>query len=386
MMRILVAHCSYRSPGGEDRYVRDQLELLRAGHEVTLLDCRNETLVDGLGTALQMGWSPGATREVERRIAHVSPDVVHLHNAYPGFGPAMHLAAERQGVPLVMTVHNQRLRCPNGLMFTRGEGCQRCAGGRYLNATLHHCFPTMRQSVAYASTLWLHRFVLRLEERVTRFIAPSVFMAQRLAAWGISRHRITVVRNFTWPSPDACSEVGSFGLYAGRLSSEKGIEDLLQALRKAGDPPFRIVGSGPLDELVRAQVSQLGLRRTEIVGRLTQSEVRRTLRQARFVVIPSRCEENAPLAAIEGLSEGRPLIVTSAGGLPELAEEGRGLICDRGDVDAMAKAIQQLMDDSDLCRSAGSRARTFYSQALHPEVHRDGLEAAYRHATSSAYS
>jgi glycosyltransferase involved in cell wall biosynthesis len=377
-MRILVAHCSYRLAGGEDRYVREQLELLRPHHEVMLFERHSQELASGLGTAARMGWSRSAMLEMERQIGRARPQVVHLHNAYPGFGPTVHLAAEKLSVPLVMTVHNQRLRCPNGLMFTQGETCRRCESGNYLNAAVRRCFPTKSQSVAYATSLWLHRFVLRLEGYVNLFIAPSEFMAGRLASWGISRERMAVVRNFAWSSPMASPEVGSFGLYVGRLSPEKGIEDLLRALRTAGDPPFRIVGSGPLEARVSHLVAELGLTRTVVVGRRPHAEIRQMLRRARFLAVPSRCEENAPLAAIEALSEARPLLVTRAGGLPELAEEGRGLICNPGDINDMAESIRRMMDDDDTCYSSGDSALAYYRRSLSPTAHRCALEAAYR--------
>jgi glycosyltransferase involved in cell wall biosynthesis len=121
-----------------------------------------------------------------------------------------------------------------------------------------------------------------------------------------------------------------------------------------------------------------------IVGRLPHDKVRRLLRRARFLAIPSSCEENAPLAAIEALSEARPLLVTRTGGLPELAEEGKGRICDPGDTGAMAEAIRCLMDDEGGCYAAGEKALAFYRQALDPTAHRRGLEATYRRATDPA--
>ena len=58
-----------------------------------------------------------------------SPDIVHVHNAYPSLGPAVVLAASERNIPVVMTVHNFRLRCPNGFMFTEGAVCHRCESG-----------------------------------------------------------------------------------------------------------------------------------------------------------------------------------------------------------------------------------------------------------------
>ena len=89
-----------------------------------------------------------------------------------------------------MTVHNLRLRCPNGLMFTDGAICRRCESGAYFNAVMHPCFPTRKQAASYASILWIHRFIMRLEQRIARFVVPSDFMRRRLSEWGISPERV----------------------------------------------------------------------------------------------------------------------------------------------------------------------------------------------------
>ena len=55
-------------------------------------------------------------RAAEQVVGEFQPDVVHRHNFYPSIGPAVHLAAKSCGIPIVMTLHNFRLRCPNGLI------------------------------------------------------------------------------------------------------------------------------------------------------------------------------------------------------------------------------------------------------------------------------
>lgn len=380
-MRILIAHSFYRLAGGEDAYVERQVELLRLCHDVELLQRSNRSLVSGPRAALRMIFSATAVREVESCIDGHRPEVVHLHNAYPSLGSAVHLATERRGVPLVMTVHNARLRCPNGLMFTQGSTCRRCEHGLYAHALLHDCFPSRGQAAAYAAGLWTHRFPLALERRVAIFVAPSVFMAGQLERWGIPPRRVRTVPNCTPLRPDASSEPGEYGLYLGRLAGEKGLDVLLRALAEAGDPPFRIVGSGPLEQDLRRLASQLRLRNTEFLGRLGRSEVDEVLRAARFVALPSVCAENAPLAALEAMAAGRPLLVSMAGGLPELTASGAGMTCAAGDAPSLARGIAEFMRDDERCRIAGGRGLEHAQTHLSPDMHRRRLEAVYDWAT-----
>lgn len=379
-MRVLVAHSFYRLAGGEDRHVDQQVSLLERFHDVALLGPRNIELAATASTAARMVFSPDTIQEVRTAIKGFKPDVIHLHNAYPSFGPAVHIAAERDDVPLLMTVHNLRLRCPNGLMFTEGSLCNRCESGNYLNAVIHECFPARDQASAYALSLWTHRFILRLEKKVSLFICPSKFMSDRLASWGITRERTEVVRNFTDEDSLSSEPFGEYGIYVGRLSSEKGLTVLLRALAVAGDPPFKIVGEGPQAGALEELAAELSLRRIEFTGRLEPHDVGELLRKSRFLVMPSLCNENAPLAALEAMACGRPLVVSRLGGLPELVDQGAGIAFNHGDEHELAIAITKLIEDADLCTRAGEAALTFARSEITPQIHAERLEKAYRRA------
>ena len=374
---MLIAHSFYRLAGGEDRYVTDQVPLVGRRHTVELLSRRNADLRGGLATAARMTSSTRERHAVEEVIDRFAPDVIHLHNAYPSFGPAVHLAARSRSVPLVMTVHNFRLRCPNGYMFTEGAPCRRCERGVYAHAVAHRCFPSRAQAATYAASLWVHRFVLRVERSVDLFITPSEFLKRRLLDWGIGAERVEVVRNFT-AIPLGAPDPGSYGMYLGRLSSEKGLDVLLRALAKAGDPPFHIVGDGPVGDALVELARDLGLERTRFVGQVPADTVASHLAGARWVTFASVWDENAPIAALEAMALGRPLLVTRTGGLPELVRNGEGLDCAPGDADGMAEAIGRLVDDEGLCAAAGARARARAEAEFVPDHHLERLDAAYR--------
>ena len=379
-MRILFAHSFYRVPGGEDSYVRQLVKLVARSHEVELVAESNTGLEHGPGTALRMLYSGSKEAEIEGAIGRFAPDIVHVHNVYPSLGPSVHMAARKRAVPLVMTVHNQRLRCPNGLAFTQGAICRRCVAGGYLNAVTHHCFPSGQQAAAYASVLWIHRYVLRLEELVALFIVPSEFMRLRLLEWGIHEDRIRVIRHFVNPSgaEETAPEAASYGVFAGRLSSEKGLDVLLRALQWAGDPPFLIVGDGPARAMLQRLATTLNLVNTRFLGMLPHREVGGILAASRYVVVPSISEETANLTALEGLVAARPLLVSELGALPELVAGGAGRTAAPGDDRAWAERIEEFGHDHDLCRRASSAAAAFAREWLTPELHLDGLEAAYR--------
>jgi glycosyltransferase involved in cell wall biosynthesis len=378
-LRVLFAHSFYRMPGGEDLHVRQQVDLAAGSHDVELISEANDELSDGLGTAARMLYSREKKRRVGAVMDRFCPDVVHVHNSYPSLGPAVLLAAHERGVPVVMTVHNFRLRCPNGIMFTDGEVCHRCEGGLYAHAMMHRCFPTKRQTAAYASVLWSHRFVMPVVRRISRFIAPSEFMHRRLLEWGLSADRVRLVRHFvrSRDTPEHGSRPGSYGAFLGRLSGEKGVGTLLRALRRAGDPPFVIVGDGGLRRELEALARDLELVNTTFAGWRPHDEVGEVLAAARYVAIPSVGEDVAPLAALEALAAGRPLLVSDRGGLPELVAAGAGLLCRPADERDLSEKIATLARDDDLCRTASAAAAGTARRLLSPQRHLADLQRVY---------
>ncbi len=382
-LRILLVHSFYRIPGGEDRLVREQVDLLSRSHEVELISEANIDLSERPLTAARMLYSRAKKHEVGAMIDRFAPDVVHIHNMYPSLGPAAHLAAHERHVPVVMTVHNFRLRCPNGFMFTEGAVCRRCESGRYFNAVVHKCFPSRKQAGAYATSLWVHRFVMRLEERIARFIVPSEFMRRRLLEWGISEERVRVVRHFVRSvnSTGTDTQLGSYGAFIGRLSAEKGLDVLLRGLHRAGDPPFLVVGDGLLREALEGLARDLGLVNTRFLGWRPHHEVGELLSAARYVAIPSVGEETASLVALEALAAARPLLVSEHGALPELVAGGAGLVCRPGDEVDTSEKILRFMQNDDLCRQASSEAARAAQPFLSPTRHLADLEAVYREVT-----
>jgi glycosyltransferase involved in cell wall biosynthesis len=372
-------------PGGEDRHVLQQVELVSSAHEVSLYSESNADLDETIETGARMLYSKRMVEEVGAAMDEFQPNVVHLHNAYPSLGPSVHLAARKRRVPVVMTIHNMRLRCPNGIMFTEGLRCRRCESGNYLNAVVHRCFPTHRQSVGYASALWIHRFAMRLEAHVARFLAPSEFMRSRLLQWRIPGQRIRVVRHFVEASPGESRgrPFGDYGLYLGRLSPEKGLGVLLRALNDAGDPPFTIAGDGPERRALERLARQLRLSNTRFLGALPHVDAQRLLTGARYLALPSIGEEVAPLAAIEALSMGRPLLVARSGALAELVAGGAGVACRPGDVDDLRAGLVHLTQDDEQWQLASEAAQAT-ANAFTPQHHLSELVAVYREVAPTA--
>jgi len=130
-MRILNLHTHYQQPGGEDSSFAAEVAVLQErGHLVFPLVFHNKAL-EGLPPWRQAGltlWNQEAYQRVREAIREHRPDILHVHNTFPLASPAVIHAAKAEGVPVVMSLHNYRLLCVNGLFFREGRVCEACLG------------------------------------------------------------------------------------------------------------------------------------------------------------------------------------------------------------------------------------------------------------------
>jgi len=172
-------------------------------------------------------------------------------------------------------------------------------------------------------------------------------------------------------------------VFVGRLVSDKGVTDLIDALGQLGQADFRprlsIVGAGPERPLILARVEALGLgRQVTFTGTKRDSELARFVARHRVMAVPSRWAEPFGIVALEGIACGCVVVGTSLGGLPE-AIGPCGVTVPNGDTSAMALALRYLLEDDSL------RARYRCGAAVHLARHsRPNVARGYLNVLESA--
>src|SRR4051794_23669116 len=200
-MHVLVAHSRYSADAGtgENVHVVREIDALeRAGVTVTsyLPSSADTSAATLAGRSL---WSRSAAADVRRLIAQNRPDVVHVHNVQPMLSSSVFAAAHAARVPVVMTVHNYRFRCLPAINYRDGHICHDCKPGRlFTPGVVHRCY---RDSLAGSAVAALTQVPARATRRhVSRWLAISAHVADRLHADGFPRDRVVVHHNFT-PDP-----------------------------------------------------------------------------------------------------------------------------------------------------------------------------------------
>ena len=160
---ILLVHCHYRLPGGEDAVFAAECAMLQAhGHRVITYERNNDAggLAQKLLLPLRAIYSTKTVREVRALIRKEQVDLVHVHNTLLTISPSVFQACFKEHVPAVQTLHNFRIFCPNGILMRDGHVCEECPQHGLGCAVRHSCYRGSRaQSLVCAGIYAFHRLL-----------------------------------------------------------------------------------------------------------------------------------------------------------------------------------------------------------------------------------
>ena len=344
-MQVLSIHNSYQIRGGEDESREAEQRLLREmGHSVEVYEENNDRLssLNAIQLACKTIWSKEAYKTVKQLLAKQPHDIVHVQNFFPLISPSVYYAAKSMGVPVVQTLRNYRLLCPNAMFFREGSVCEACIGKALpLPGVLHGCYrESQTASGAVATMLTVHRLMQTWMQKVDLYIDLTEFARQKFIQGGFPEDKIVVKPNFVNPDPGIGQGSGGYALYVGRLSVEKGLDTLLAAWEKLGKQlPLKIVGDGPLANQVVEATQRLG--NVEWLGRKPVQEVYALMGEAKLVIFPSKWYETFGRVAVEAFAKGTPVIAANIGAIAEVVEHGRtGLHFQPGDAVDLATQVE----------------------------------------------
>jgi len=381
-MKILqVNKFNYIRGGAEKYFIEISKELEKIGHQVAFFSMHhpknnpsiwskyfvsrisfNEArLRDKIITPGRILYSLEAKRKFNKIIQDFKPDIIHIHNIYHQISPSILSIAKKYNIPVIMHLHDYKLVCPNYQLFVDDKICYRCRGGKYYNCLKHKCFKkSFWQSFLATIEMYLHHKILKIyKKNIAYFIAPSEFMKNTVVNFGWDKNKIKVIYNFSEKMDDKISDkIGDYGLYFGRLSREKGIDILIEALGLSDKKnKLKIIGTGPEENNLKQLVKKLKLsKRVEFLGYKSGQELQDIIRGSRLVYLPSTWNENMPLTLLESLNLRKVVIASRTGGLPELIRDKEtGFLFENGNI----KELAQIIDNSynyDLIKM-GSKAK-----------------------------
>jgi len=398
-LRILIVHNAYKIPGGEDAVVSNELQLLRdAGHEVFLYKKNNAeldsySLFQKLRLPFRAIYSRKTRREIQALIREHQIDLVHVHNTLLVISPSVYDAARSLGIPVVQTIHNYRLLCPNALFLREGQICQDCLSHGLRQSVKHACYRSSRsQTLIVSLMLAYHR--RRGTYRHLSYICLTEFnknMLLRLSLRGkpmLAASQIYVKPNFTADpgTPVPYSGRQPYFLFASRMDASKGIFVLLRAWKlyeqKASHPKELVLCStGPDEDAAREYIRKHALSHVTMLGQLSHDEVLEKMKNALAVCLPTQWYEGFPVVIAESFACGTPVIGSNIGNVGALVKHGEtGLTHAPTDADGLADIFLHWDPSSETVQAMSANARKTYEDAYTPGKNLEQLLTIYQKA------
>ena len=399
-MRILFCN-KYNDPfSGTEVYLFELMDLMRAhGHEVALFSMADPR---GRPTAYDRHFVPHIDFQQKsgiwlkaRRAAHAiysmesrrrlrmmirdfQPDIAHVRNIYHHLSPSILWELKTQGIPVVYHLNDFKLLCPSYNLVSKGVVCEACKGGQFWHAVGAECYPGLGARTALTAEGYVHRWLGTYRKCVDLFLAPSRFVREKFVDHGWDGSKFEVLPHFQ--NTHELKKPGSDApiLYFGRLSAEKGVDDLLRAMQKLPQLRLVIAGEGPQrDELKRLAIS-LRLHNIEFVGHVGPAKRDQLISQSRFTVLPSRAYETLGKTILESYAEGRAVVASDIGSRRELVHQGEtGLLYRCGDINALARAIESLAANPATAEAMGLAGWEIVRRRYTPEGHYQKLVSLY---------
>lgn len=381
--KVLLIHNKYGKHSGEEAVVNAQIDLLQKNNFKVITYFRGsyelKKMVFGKIRAFFTGlYSVKAVIEMKNLIQSENPDIVHIHNLFPLISPAVLGVIKKRKIPIVMTVHNYRLMCPNGLFFNENKICEKCTSGtKELNCIIGNCEDQIFKSIGYALRNYWARKRKYYINNVDTFLCLTEFQKNKLIANGYSSNRIEVLPNFyngTIDSDSLKDRVGDFVAFVGRLSPEKGIDLLLRAAEKLPKIKFQLAG-----QISPEYRKNLKIPKNVILkGVLDKDELRLFYKNARFLVLPSICYEGFPMVLPEAMAHKLPIVAPKIGGFPEIAQENvNALLFNLFDEKSLVHCLETLWEDEKLVMEYGNNSYEIASKRFNSKIYFDNLHSTY---------
>ncbi len=379
--------------------------MLQAGHEVTLLTVTTRGTADAdewyhidhlpvhrvrfhTKLPLQQVFDLRVYQTVRRELATVKPDIVHIHNV-SGSSLAPYVACRHAGVPVVNTLHDLGLTCPNNMRYQ--------ADGRYCDPVKFPdgCGNCFRKYDYWAAVPQRRRIFQALTSNVRYFISPSQALIERHVEVGFARERFRLVPYgiaepvTLEPQHPVVQQLLQSAttqptvVFAGGGSEHKGAHVVLAAIPLLINAleNVRIVIAGGGEQRFLEQYRHYAPAVMSL-GPVPFTDMRALFAAADLSIVASVWHENSPVVIYENFQMGTPVVGSAFGGTSELIDEDlTGYLYPVGDAEALAtKVIHHFGKAPWVHRQMRLRCVQTARTRLGLSAHLSGLEQVYAEA------
>ena len=393
-MKILIVDSLFSPLGGGQKIAYDTYSVLkRKGHNVFYWAMNKipyfienyefskqftpyySGMIDYIKNPIKYYFNYKALGDLQKFVDNIKPDIIHFQSFW-GLTSAIFLV--KTVSKKILTIHDARCCPATTLMCKNQYFCDRlyCKNGNFLPCVFNGCVNNSYEASirrALASFIDKNNF-----KKIDKFITPSNALKRKmlLANYILKKEKITTINNFLNQNelsiaPNYTNK--SYFLYIGRLSKEKGVNYLLQAMSELPrDIKLHIVGTGPEEENLKKYAEENKLHNIEFLGFKTGADIQDEYQNCIATILPCNWFEIFGMTNIESFANGKPVIASNIGGIPEIVEHNvNGLLFEPANVEQLRECILKYWNNPELVIEHGKngykKVLTHYTEDIYYE-------------------
>jgi glycosyltransferase involved in cell wall biosynthesis len=376
MKKLLVIHNKYREIGGEDIAVDNEVNLLKEKYIVEELYFSNNFknyLIQAFYLIFNKNFQ--SLRLIEKKLKEYKPDVVYIHNTWFKISPAIFKMLEKyDGVEIIVKLHNFRFFCTKSY-FSREHLnnqliCEACGMKKNKFMIFNKYFYD-----SYTRSLIAARFGKKyykiLKSQKFKILTLTNFQKSFLIDLGFDQNKIYVHRNYIDTSNIQKYEFDlneTYIVYAGRISEEKGVEEIIEAYNSLNKPSFglKVIGNGPQKKYLVKKYS--GYKNISFLGTLDNNIVKDIIGKSMAVITGTKLYEGQPTLLCEASIVGVPSIFPDNGGIKEFFPKDYKLIYKNDNIQNLIDNLNKL-DLQKNVEEIGFENKIFISKLIGKEAY-----------------
>ncbi len=413
-MKVLLVHKYWRTLSGAEMYFHDVERLLRAqGHQVkiftTNFNCEGgideKEIRDDVIYGEPVNYLHGSMASritnlpaliynkknkalMSKLLSEFKPDIVHCFSLYIVLSPSILDACREANIPVVMSCNDYKHICTNYRLYHHGKICMDCKGGKLYMPIINNCCKhSFAFSVASSLESMVHEFLNIHRKNIHTFLFESKFMLNTTREfWGTEKkYNLEFLgKPFHAPTYQAHPDCEDYILFMGRLSDEKGVEVLLNAMKLVPEAKLKVVGRGPHEQSLKELAQTLELKNVDFAGSIWGDAAKDQIRNSRFVVLPSLWHENFSYVITETFALGKALLGSDTGGTPEnIIPNKTGNVYPAHDHTKLAEHIRNMWNDKEGTRQMGMNAKKLVDENFNDTVFSKRLNEIYTNVINS---
>ena len=369
MKKLLLIHNSYRQQGGEDIAVINELELLNNNFEVKTIFYENKitNIFDILNffTLSNRSVNKNLTDEINK----FQPDIAYVHNTWFKISLGVFKILKKKNIKTLIKIHNFRYHCTQSMNqkvhLDNQSFCQACGLSNLTNNLFNKYFQSSFLKSLYG-IYFGKKYLKVIQDEYFSIAVLTKFHKQFLEKKYARRNKVYVIPNYLKENQNNQISENNYFIYAGRLSAEKGIYELIESYLKSDlkENILKIVGDGP--ELTKLK-NKYQNKNIEFLAQLPNDETIDLIMGSKGVISATKLYEGQPTLLCEASLNGKTSLFPNSGGIKEFLPVNYDFLFNQYDYQDFTNKLNKLNKD-DIRNRSSQKAKEFIRAKLDPQI------------------